>query len=680
MGSSADEIATIIARGDLPIRKEYLKETIEVSVVTTDPSTADGSNTNGDAGSSKRPLDGANDGEENANKKQRGTNLSRHKHMKVEKQNMCHSWLYQGACAYGQGCRFSHDLTDFLKTRPTDLDIDCPYYEKLGKCSYGVMCRAGKKHFLDGKSLIDEEKVKIVHAPSEVNSISREVQGQLRKRTYNFSKAYDVVKAVRAMFNIPEAKGEPEDLDTTEAATAEGNQAEGAEEKDIVADPSAAAVTTTTDIENGKAAESSVEKPQDGAVKSGMEMTEVQATSVSVETKVEGEASTVASASATSHVATAKDAELDPNDRLGKLRPSEKKKIDFRDKLYLAPLTTVGNLPFRRLCKRYGADITCGEMAMCTKLVAGQASEWALLRRHESEDIFGVQICGGNAEIIGQCSQLLEDHCSMDFVDLNCGCPIDIVCKKGCGAGMMDRPRRVESAVRTMSNILSVPVTIKLRLGPTMDHLIAHKYTPKLADWGACATVMHGRTRQQRYSKLANWDYIEDCARLSSVPIIGNGDIYTWEDVEAHKQQHPDIATVMIARGAIIKPWIFTEIKEKRHWDITASERLEMIKLYSSYGLEHWGSDHKGVETTRRFLLEFLSFLYRYTPVGILEMCNPKMNLRPPPYSGRNDLETLFASSDSRDWTKISEMVLGPVPDGFKFTPKHKSNSYETNG
>ena len=102
-----------------------------------------------------------------------------------------------------------------------------------------------------------------------------------------------------------------------------------------------------------------------------------------------------------------------------------------------------------------------------------------------------------------------------------------------------------------------------------------------------------------------------------------------------------------------------------------------MLKDFTRFGLEHWGSDQQGVDNTRRFLLEWQSFLHRYVPVGLLEVVPQQLNERPPPnLCGRSDLETLFMSDNCADWIKISEMLLGPVPDGFRFEPKHKANSY----
>ena len=93
--------------------------------------------------------------------------------------------------------------------------------------------------------------------------------------------------------------------------------------------------------------------------------------------------------------------------------------------------------------------------------------------------------------------------------------------------------------------------------------------------------------------------------------------------------------------------------------------------------MEFWGSDSTGVDQTRRFLLEWMSFLHRYVPVGLIEVLPQRMNLRPEKFNGRNELETLMASDKSSDWIKLSEMVLGKCQDGFSFIPKHKSSAYE---
>ncbi|KAM7302512.1 tRNA-dihydrouridine(47) synthase [NAD(P)(+)]-like [Ixodes scapularis] len=360
------------------------------------------------------------------------------------------------------------------------------------------------------------------------------------------------------------------------------------------------------------------------------------------------------------------------------LRPVEKKKVDFDGKLFLAPLTTVGNLPFRRICKEFGADVTCGEMAMASNLLQGQQSEWALLKRHASEDLFGVQVCGAHADQMTRCAQLLTEKCSVDFVDINMGCPIDFVYKKGAGSGLMGRAKKLSEIVFGMSSVMDVPLTLKMRAGIQEGRQIAHQVIQDLKRWTdrVALITIHPRSREQRYTRSADWGYLEQCAKVAHpIPVCGGGDILSFEDANLRRSS-TSVSGLMIARGALIKPWIFTEIKEQRHWDISSSERLEILKKYTGYGLDHWGSDTEGVERTRRFLLEWLSFLHRYIPVGLLEVLPQKINERPPPYRGRDDLETLFASPSCADWVRISEMLLGPTPEDFSFLPKHKANAY----
>ncbi|KAG5190667.1 hypothetical protein JKP88DRAFT_271411 [Tribonema minus] len=360
--------------------------------------------------------------------------------------------------------------------------------------------------------------------------------------------------------------------------------------------------------------------------------------------------------------------------------------VDFEGKVYVAPLTTVGNLPFRRIMKDLGADITCGEMALGQNLLKGQASEWALLKRHACEDVFGVQVAGGHPDQMTRVAELIRNEASVDFVDINMGCPIDLVCKQGMGSALMNKQRKVRGILMGMTSILEVPVTVKMRVGWDDKTPTAHKIIPMIQNFsgkGVCAVMIHGRSRLQRYTKSADWNYIREAAAseqswLRPLPVIGNGDIMSWQDHKQHLDEGgKNMSTcAMVGRGALIKPWLPTEIKEKRDWDISATERLDILKKFVSYGIEHWGSDQLGVNRTRRFLLEWLSFTCRYIPAAILEVLPQRLNERPPPFFGRSDLETLLSSQNCADWIKISEMLLGPVPEGFQFEPKHKSNSY----
>ncbi|CAI5978670.1 unnamed protein product [Closterium sp. NIES-64] len=441
------------------------------------------------------------------------------------------------------------------------------------------------------------------------------------------------------------------------------------------------------------------------------------------------------------------------DDKEVKLPHREKKPVDFKGKLIVAPLTTVGNLPFRRVCCSFGADVTVGEMAMCGNLLQGQASEWALLRRHESEKCFGVQLCGPHPDMVAKAAELVAEHCqvgcreggcedgrSMGRVGVQlCGPHPDMVakaaelvaehcqvgfpkvldggllewvrcdlergedgsavhstcavnpdmvagaaepvvekrapapvtprlpsleavsvtgystpCSQGSGSSLLRKPQRLEQVIRATALAIDVPLTVKMRTGYAEGHNVAHRYIPHLLDWGATAVTLHGRTRQQRYSRLADWEYIGECASVkpAGLQFIGNGDVMAYTDWNEHTANGSatSVDSCMLARGALIKPWLLTEITEQRHWDISAGERLDMLRSFTRYGLLHWGSDTRGVETTRRFLLEWLSYLHRYVPVGLLELLPQRINWRPPGFYGRNDLETLFGSDQPQDW------------------------------
>uniref|UniRef100_A0A4W6CBC6 tRNA-dihydrouridine(47) synthase [NAD(P)(+)] n=1 Tax=Lates calcarifer TaxID=8187 RepID=A0A4W6CBC6_LATCA len=505
-------------------------------------------------------------------KRLRGQNKSR-PHTKpttYDEKRLCLSVIQANReCPFGDKCHFYHDVAEYMSSKPADIGESCYLYDTFGKCAYGLSCRFAKAHTTpDFKTMENTDLVKACEGKNPVkNSLSKDLQNCLRKRSVSFKKSAEYLK------------------------------------------------TLSNNRDN---------KQQQGNVCFSVSMF----------------------------------------------------KVDFRDKLYLAPLTTCGNLPFRRVCKRFGADITCGEMAMCTNLLQGQQSEWALLKRHESEDLFGVQVEGCFPDTMTRCAELINNNTDVDFVDINSGCPIDLVYKKGGGCGLMTRTRKFEQIVKGMNYVLDVPLTVKIRTGVQEKSNIAHKLIPEMKNWGVSMITLHGRSREQRYTKLADWDYITTCSKLASpVPLFGNGDILSYED--AMKARETGVSGIMIARGALIKPWIFTEIKESRHWDISSSERLDILRDFTNFGLEHWGSDTRGVEKTRTFMLEWLSFMCRYIPVGLLERVPQKINERPPYYMGRNYLESLMASQNVGDWVRISEMLLGPVPKNFNFLPKHKANAYK---
>ncbi|XP_066422246.1 tRNA-dihydrouridine(47) synthase [NAD(P)(+)]-like [Molothrus aeneus] len=665
-------------------------------------------------------------------KRARGQNKSRPcmKPNCYEQSRLCPSVTQgcAGQCHFGPRCRFLHDVSQYLAAKPADLGQRCVLFDTFGRCPYGVTCRFGQAHLGDGhQNLVNASLVQQWEGKLLVrNGLSKELQQQLRKRKFSFHKAEEFLRGLRA------GKGGKATGSSTEVSNCTDPQ-EGLRDSPVLQeqgeDPRPEALQGSRGAEDAPKSEAlqssqraedapkpevlqssqrAEDAPKPEALQSSQRAEDApepealqnsQGAEDAARPEVLQSSRGVEDAARPEVLQSSRGAEDAPkpevlqssqkaegapsiptlgpltDEDITKLRPCEKKKLDIQGKLYLAPLTTCGNLPFRRICKAFGADVTCGEMAVCTNLLQGQSSEWALLKRHHTEDIFGVQLEGAFPDTMTKCAELLNRTIDVDFVDINVGCPIDLVYKKGGGCALMTRSNKFEQIVRGMNSVLDVPLTVKIRTGVQEKVNVAHKIIPRIREWGASMVTLHGRSREQRYTRSADWAYIAECARLASpMPLFGNGDILSYED--ANRAMQMGVSGIMIARGALIKPWLFTEIKEQRHWDISSRERFDILKDFTNYGLEHWGSDTQGVEKTRKFLLEWLSFLCRYIPVGLLEHLPQKINERPPYYLGRDYLETLMASQNVDDWIKISELLLGPVPPSFTFLPKHKANSY----
>ena len=199
------------------------------------------------------------------------------------------------------------------------------------------------------------------------------------------------------------------------------------------------------------------------------------------------------------------------NASLHVLTEDEMKPIDFKNKICIAPLTTVGNLPFRRICVEFGADVTCSEMILTGNFLRSQASEWALLRRHPCEKIFGIQLASAKPDELMSVTEILRREMKVDFVDLNAGCPIDVLEKMGAGAALLQRPTKLKRLLTAMLDASeTLPIVCKLRVGEKENTL--HKLIPEFQALQGRrgnhlnALTIHGRTKIARYTKLADWE------------------------------------------------------------------------------------------------------------------------------------------------------------------------------
>ncbi len=253
--------------------------------------------------------------------------------------------------------------------------------------------------------------------------------------------------------------------------------------------------------------------------------------------------------------------------------------VETDNNIFLAPMAGITDLPFRLICKENGAGLVYSEMVSAKALLYGDEKTKLLLKTCKEERPLAVQIFGSDVEAIGFAAKYVSEFA--DIVDINMGCPAPKVVKNGDGSRLLQDLDKVKEIVESAVKNSKVPVTVKMRIGWDFDSIVAVDAAKIIENAGASAIAVHGRTRSQYYSGQADWNIIKQVKDAVSIPVIGNGDLRTKEDVKKAFEKY-NVDAVMIGRGAFGNPWLFREavtyMKDGRcDFKVSNEEKLQTI-------------------------------------------------------------------------------------------------------